>query len=107
MDPLRRFMRRAGGLCLSAVLVYATSYLVWSRCYSWGGERIWSFYQPPAGLMSIDLPERYRAPGLTPWEGWKRQERIPGLIFWPCIRIDEAVTGRIYLPTYEGVVCFN
>jgi hypothetical protein len=92
---------------LLAATVYVASYFVWSRCFRWDGGRLWSFFPPPAGLMSLDLPGRYRPFGQTPWDGWKRVEGIPGTVFGPCIVVDDYWSGRTYLPTYSGLVCFN
>ena len=96
-------------LCLTllALAVYVTSYLVWSRSYAWNGNRLWSFFPPPAGLVSSGLKVRYRTFGRTAWEGWQRVESIPGAVFRPCIVVDDYWSGRTYLPTYSGTVCFN
>jgi hypothetical protein len=99
-----RFKQAVLVTCFLAVFVYVASYLVWSR---WDGNRLWSFFRPPAGLMSLDLAARYRLFGPTAWEGWKRVESIPGTVFRPCIVVDECLSGRTYLPTYNGTVCFN
>jgi hypothetical protein len=92
--------------CLAAFILYLASYFVWTRCFTSGGH-LWSFFRPPAGLMSVDLPERYRPFGATPWEGWQRVESIPGTLFYPCILVDDWLTGKTYLPTYRGMVCFG
>jgi hypothetical protein len=92
---------------LFVVTVYVASYLMWSRCFQWQDGRLWSFFPPPAGLMSLDLPGRYRPFGRTPWDGWKRVEGIPGTVFGPCIVVDDYWRERTYLPTYSGPVCFN
>jgi hypothetical protein len=57
--------------------------------------------------MSIDLPDRYRCFGDTPWKGRQRVESIPGTFFRPSILVDDGLTGNAYLPTYRGVVNFN
>lgn len=93
--------------CLVCLLLYLTSYFVWSRCFAWGGGRLWSFSQPPAGLIGLDVAARYRLFGDTAWEGWERVESIPGTFFSPCILVDQWLTGRTYLPSYQGAVCFN
>jgi hypothetical protein len=94
-------------LAVLTLTLYFASYLVCSRCFAWRGNRLWSFFPPPAGLVTFELKARYRAFGSTPWEGWQHVESIPGIFFRPCIRIDDTLTGRTYLPTYTGIVCFN
>lgn len=89
------------------MLAYPASYLIWSRCFACKSGDLWSFYQPPYGLMSMDLVEHYSSSGLTPEEGWKRQESVPGLLFCPLIWVDDTLTGRAYLPTFRGIVDFN
>ena len=102
-----RFKRAILMSFLLAATVYVASYFVWSRCFRWDGGRLWSFFPPPAGLMSLDLPGRYSPFGPTSWDGWKRVESIPGTVFGPCIVVDDYWSGRTYLPTYSGLVCFN
>jgi hypothetical protein len=102
-----RFKRAILVSFLIAATVYVDTYLVWSRFFSWDGGGQWSFFPPPAGLMSLSLPRRYRQFGQTPWEGWERVEAIPGTIFAPCIVVDDYWSGRTYLPTYRGSYCFN
>jgi hypothetical protein len=98
---------RVAILAFLVLTIYIASYLVWSRSFAWGGNRLWSFFPPPAGLVSFELKDRYRWFGQTPWEGWKHVESIPGTLFRPCIVVDECLSGRTYLPTYRSIVCFN
>jgi hypothetical protein len=91
---------------IAILVLYLTSYLVWSRCFACRAP-LWSFFQPPAGLMSMDLPDRYRPFGATPWEGWDRVESIPGTFYSPCILVDDWLTGNTYLPTCGKMVAFG
>ena len=88
-------------------LLYVGTYLTWSRLAAWRSGDLWCFYQPPYGLVSLDLINRYQSTGTTAEQGWEQRERLPGTLFRPCICIDEVFTGQRYLPTYDGVVCFN
>jgi hypothetical protein len=107
MRILRGSVRHACCLPLCMLVLYAGSYALWSRCWAWRSGRLWSFYQPPAGLVSFELKARYRSPGVTPWEGWQSWEGYPAALFRPFIWVDEALNGSRYLPEYEGAVCFN
>jgi uncharacterized protein (DUF433 family) len=103
---------RAWSLRTLAVIciVYFGTFLVLSRWPDSGygpGSRLWSFYRPPMGLVSLELLDKYRQYGRSPLEGWKRLEQLPASIFRPCIWLEELLTNRRYLPTYKGVVCFN
>jgi hypothetical protein len=31
-------------LLLIALTIYVASYLMWSRCFAWGGDPFWSFF---------------------------------------------------------------
>jgi hypothetical protein len=103
---IRRLVR-AVFLALVLLAAYAVTYVAWSGSAMGNGERLWSFFPPPAGLMPLELKARYARFGPTAWDGWRNLERIPGAVFRPCIVLDEALTRRVYLPNYKGSVCFN
>jgi hypothetical protein len=104
---MRRRWRLVLATALLAPVLYVGSYLVWSRCFSWGGDHLWAFFQPPGGLMSFDLVDRYNAFGATPDEGWKRLESIPGTVYYPCTLLDEQLTGRVYIRNSHEPSCFS
>jgi hypothetical protein len=78
---------------LVLALLYAATFLVWSRLRSFrvrGDNRtMWSFFQAPSGFQ-LALPNN--------WRKWKERERIAATIFWPCIQLDERWTNRRYWP---------
>ena len=89
----RRSIKRNVKLAAVLLVVYAATYLVWSRArtFSIEGEstRFWSFFPRPKGL-----------PVLSPvhWSQWKRREKTAAMIFWPCVLLDEELTDRVYWP---------
>jgi hypothetical protein len=92
---------------LYLLFAYESTYVVWSRCFAWSSGRLWCFYDPPKGLVSLDVQARYYSPELSPDEVWEQKESLPGLLFCPCISLDEALTGRIYVPTHKGGICWD
>lgn len=90
-----------------ALLLYIGAYALCSRVLAESPGDLWSFFEAPAGLHSLERMQRYRYPGLTLWEGWQRWERVPSTLFRPCIVVDEHFTGKRYLLTHTGTVCFN
>jgi hypothetical protein len=80
---------------LVLVLIYAATFLVWSRLRTsevrGENRRMWSFFPMPAGL-----------PALSPyrWSEWKKREKIAAIIFWPCVLADEKWTERWYWPQH-------
>ncbi len=94
-----------------SLTIYVAVFLSWSRSQTWittGPTPLWSFYNPPAGLLDLDDVRRhYTVPGRDRMHVWRERERIPGLIFRPCILVDELLTNRRYYPLSHTLVCFN
>jgi hypothetical protein len=93
MGRSRKSKRGWFRLFLVALLVYGTTFLVWSRArtfkLSLQQQRVWSFFPTPGGLATVNP---------TRWKQWKQNERIVGTVFWPCVLLDEKLTDRIYWP---------
>src|SRR5687767_2181768 len=93
MSRRKRSNRGWVKLLLIGFLVYAATFLAWSRVrtlrFSIDQGRVWSFFSPPAGLSTLN-PAR--------WSEWKRNEKIAATIFWPCVLLDEKLTRRRYWP---------
>jgi len=93
MSRRKRSNRGWPKLLFLAVLIYAATFLVWSRARTFklssDQRRVWSFFAPPGG-MSVVNPAR--------WKQWKRKERIAATFFWPCVLLDERLTNRMYWP---------
>lgn len=85
--------RRTLRFLLVLLLIYAATFLVWSRVRTFRIEgesrRVWSFLPLPNGFPALN-PAR--------WTKWKRQERIAAMVFWPCVLLDEEFTDRVYWP---------
>src|SRR2546426_12083770 len=94
----------------ASLVLYVAVFLAWSRSQPWlttGPGRLWSFYNPPAGLLDLeDIRRHYTIPGRDKMDVWREREKIPGLIFRPCIWVDQLLTDRRYWPTSNAIVCF-
>lgn len=108
---------KVGPLLIAAyltLLIYVLAYTVRSRnfvtvgnCVSVGENSspvvLWSFYDPPFGLHTLDLSRS----GVDREQERRRKERLTGWFFRPCIIVGEMIfPRRRYLLTFDGMVCY-
>ena len=107
---------------LTVLLAYVGTFVVWSRvgkiCSTIDPkteqvqEVSWAFFDPPYGMMSLELALKIRNPdlGLTPpgephpRDVWRSREKLLEVIFYPCLWLDENLTNRRYLLWGNGPI---